>query len=180
MTRSLQRSSAAALAVAIALLVTACTPAPGVQYGDPLASPLVSPGARRSIPHATAPPAPTLHSAPTDAAVRTQLAGLRVPFIANEGQVDGQVAYYAPTFAGTLFVTQQGELVYALSGPQTDAKRDRGHPSSTPGWSLTEALRGGRARPVAQDQPDRGQLVPWQGSRALACGAAHLGASQFG
>jgi len=154
MARSLQRSSAGARAVAIVLLVTACTP--GVKYGDSLASPLVSSGERRSIPPATAPPAPTLHSAPTEAAVQTQLAGLRVPFIANEGQVDGQVAYYAPTFAGTLFVTQQGELVYALNGPQTDAKRDSGRPSSTPGWSLTETLRGGRVRPVGQDRSATG------------------------
>ena len=39
------------------------------------------------------------------------LAGLHVPFVTNQGQVDARVAYYAPTFVGTLFVTQQGELV---------------------------------------------------------------------
>src|SRR5437867_3374889 len=45
--------------------------------------------------------------------VRSRLGGVRVPFITNEGQVDSRVAYYAPTFAGTLFVTRQGELVHA-------------------------------------------------------------------
>jgi hypothetical protein len=84
--------------------------------------------------------------------VRAQLAGVRVPFIANQGQVDARVAYYAPTFAGTLFVTQQGELVYALSGPRTDAKREGTRPASSPGWSLTETLIGGRARPLGQDR----------------------------
>jgi hypothetical protein len=54
-------------------------------------------------------PVPALARAPSEAAqVRAQLAGVRLPVIANEGQVDAQVAYYAPTFAGTLFVTQRG------------------------------------------------------------------------
>jgi hypothetical protein len=105
-------------------------------------------------------PVPALARAPSEAAqVRAQLAGVRLPFIANEGQVDAQVAYYAPTFAGTLFVTQRGELVYALSGPRTDAPRERGRPSSKPGWSLTETLLGGRARPVAQERRTTGVSV---------------------
>ena len=53
----------------------------------------------------------------TPSAVQTQLAGVAMPFIANEGQVDARVAYYASTFAGTLFVTHQGQLIYALTGP---------------------------------------------------------------
>ena len=44
-------------------------------------------------------------AAPDDARVRAKLDSVRVPFIANQGQADAQVAYYAPTFAGTLFVT---------------------------------------------------------------------------
>ena len=88
--------------------------------------------------------------------MQAQLAGVRLPFIANEGQVDARVAYYAPAFAGTLFVTQQGEIVYALSRPGTDVKRDRGRSSSKPRWSLTETLHGGRARPVAQDRGTAG------------------------
>ena len=76
---------------------------------------------------------------PTDAEARAQLSGLRLPFIANSGQVDTTVAYYAPTFAGTLFVTQQGQVVYGL-----------------PGWSLTETLVEGRPRPVGQDPSGTG------------------------
>ena len=102
-------------------------------------------------------PVPALARAPSEAAqVQTQLAGVRLPFIANQGQVDARVAYYAPTFAGTLLRYPAGEPVYALSGPQTDAPRDRGRPSVNPGWSLTETLRGGRARPVAQDRSTTG------------------------
>ena len=39
---------------------------------------------------------------------------LQMPFIANNGQVDGQVEFYANTFGGTVFVTKDGEIVYAL------------------------------------------------------------------
>jgi hypothetical protein len=39
---------------------------------------------------------------------------LQMPFIANNGQVDGQVAFYAKTFGGTVFVTKEGVIVYSL------------------------------------------------------------------
>ena len=39
---------------------------------------------------------------------------LQIPFIANNGQMDEQVRFYAKTFGGTVFVTKDGEIVYAL------------------------------------------------------------------
>ncbi|MEK7297131.1 MAG: hypothetical protein AAB069_04445, partial [Planctomycetota bacterium] len=39
---------------------------------------------------------------------------LRMPFIANNGQVNEQVRFYAKTFGGTVFVTKEGEIVYSL------------------------------------------------------------------
>ncbi len=39
---------------------------------------------------------------------------LQMPFIANEGQTDEKVAFYANTFGGTVFVTKDGEIVYSL------------------------------------------------------------------
>ncbi len=39
---------------------------------------------------------------------------LQIPFIANKGQVDEQVRFYANIFGGTVFVTKDGEIVYAL------------------------------------------------------------------
>ena len=100
---------------------------------------------------------PSVVSAAVDASEgRAKLAGVRVPFIANQGQLDARVAYYVPTFAGTFFVTRQGQLVYALSGPPTDARRDTSRPSSGGGWNLIETLLGGRARPVAQDRSATG------------------------
>ncbi|MCR4319353.1 MAG: hypothetical protein NUV74_03335, partial [Candidatus Brocadiaceae bacterium] len=39
---------------------------------------------------------------------------LQMPFIANEGQTDAKVAFYANTFGGTVFVTKDGDIVYSL------------------------------------------------------------------
>src|SRR5438105_15163608 len=71
---------------------------------------------------------------------------LRLPFIANEGQVTAEVAYYAPTSTGTVFVTVSGQLVYDLSA---DAGREARN-----GGSLTERFIGGSARPLGQERSD--------------------------
>ena len=39
---------------------------------------------------------------------------LQIPFIANNGQVDDRVVFYANTFGGTVFVTKDGDIVYTL------------------------------------------------------------------
>src|SRR5262249_37583532 len=54
---------------------------------------------------------------PSTAEVAGRLDRLTVPFVENTGQSDPRVAYYAPTFSGTVFVTKEGELVYALPAP---------------------------------------------------------------
>ena len=48
---------------------------------------------------------------------------LQMPFIANNGQVDEQVEFYAKTFGGTVFVTKDGEIVYALPKTEKSACR---------------------------------------------------------
>lgn len=53
---------------------------------------------------------------------------LQMPFIENQGQVKDQtVRFYANTFAGTVFVTEKGEIVYNLqkAGYQQKKNRDR-------------------------------------------------------
>lgn len=52
----------------------------------------------------------------------------RIPFVANRGQVDEKVAFYAGTFAGTVFVTKEGKIVYSF-----------------PSWVLEEILVNGKA-----------------------------------
>ena len=46
-----------------------------------------------------------------------------MPFIANNGQVDEQVEFYAKTFGGTVFVTKDSEIVYVL--PKTEKSECR-------------------------------------------------------
>src|SRR5215468_10843020 len=83
---------------------------------------------------------------PTPAEVARQVDRLAVPFVANAGQSDPRVAYSASTFSGTVFVTKEGELVYALpaQGPR-DAAGLR-EPAS--GWTLTESFVDGHAAPT--------------------------------
>ena len=50
---------------------------------------------------------------------------LQVPFIANEGQTDERVRFYANTFGGTVFVTGDGEIVYSLPKHEESAKEGR-------------------------------------------------------
>ena len=70
---------------------------------------------------------------------RVTQTGLSMPFIANHGQVDRRVAFYAGTFAGTAFVTRQGALVLSLPG-RLPKPSPAGAPAARrgPGWILTE------------------------------------------
>lgn len=74
--------------------------------------------------------------APKKPASEAALGQLAVPFIANQGQLDPQVAFYAPTFAGTVYVTKQGQVVYSLTSQQKAKSGER----SQNGWTLTESL----------------------------------------
>ncbi len=95
---------------------------------------------------------------PTESEVRAKLPALTLPFIANEGQIDTRVAFYASTFAGTVFVTKAGEIVYSLpgsvTGPQARSRPSAGaceQPSggrdARPGWTLVERFADGRVSP---------------------------------
>src|SRR3990167_2972576 len=58
---------------------------------------------------------------PTNQEFKQKTAKLHMPFIANNCQVDEQVKFYAKTFGGTVFVTKEGEIVYALPHTAADA-----------------------------------------------------------
>src|SRR3990170_490958 len=51
---------------------------------------------------------------PSKEEVIQEIQKLQAPFIANNGQVDERVRFYAKTFGGTVFVTKDGEIVYPL------------------------------------------------------------------
>src|SRR5215475_1256569 len=90
---------------------------------------------------------PRTSAPPTTAEVTERLTHLAVPFVENAGQSDPRVAYYAPTFAGTVFVTGEGEVVYALPAAGHRAQAERlEEPAS--GWTLTESFVDGHPMPV--------------------------------
>ena len=91
-------------------------------------------------------------------AVQQALAGLAVPFEQNTGQFAPEVAYLARTFAGSVFVTRDGRLVYSLPGKAGETETDDAATESRlarrqrlaergPGWALEERLLD--ARPLA-------------------------------
>ncbi|MBK9609834.1 MAG: hypothetical protein IPO58_27015 [Betaproteobacteria bacterium] len=95
-------------------------------------------------------------------AVRQRLSTLAVPFVANAGQWDKRAAFAAQTFAGTLFVTTAGALVYSLPGKATATSAEdharvarpgsRHEPRQaierTHGWVLTETFIGADRQPL--------------------------------
>src|SRR5215831_10505434 len=88
--------------------------------------------------------APQTSAPPTPAEVAGRLDRLAVPFVANAGQSDPRVAYSASTFSGTVFVTREGDVVYAL--PAHRAAPDASEPAS--GWTLTERFVDGQPTPI--------------------------------
>src|SRR5262249_36943448 len=72
--------------------------------------------------------APLFGSGPAhDITARDSLTGVPMPFVENQGQADRGVAFSATTLFGSVFVTRDGKLVYALPD-RLDAGRasDRG------------------------------------------------------
>ena len=83
------------------------------------------------------------------------LNSLKIPFIANKGQVNRKVAYYAQTFSGTVYITNEGEIVYNLPllgkyNPFERTKIGKGDRLDTcaRGVALREKLTGNRIRNV--------------------------------
>src|SRR5215510_5852416 len=86
-------------------------------------------------------------ASPTTAEVGKRLDGLAVPFVANAGQSDPRVAYYAPTWSGTVFVTGDGDLVYALPTPEHRTQTEEGQRPAN-GWTVSESFVDGHATPI--------------------------------
>jgi hypothetical protein len=70
---------------------------------------------------ATSPPTAQHTGAISLAAAQQKLSAMSIPFVPNGGQWDARAAFAAQTFAGTVFVTKQGELVYSLPGKRIDS-----------------------------------------------------------
>ncbi|MBI5376572.1 MAG: SBBP repeat-containing protein [Candidatus Schekmanbacteria bacterium] len=60
---------------------------------------------------------------PDASKILAKTANLKIPFVENQGQVkDNGVKFFAQTFAGTVFVTDKGEIVYGLVKPEEKSK----------------------------------------------------------
>ena len=87
---------------------------------------------------------------PSQEEVRQKTMKLQMPFIANKGQTDEGVAYYANTFGGTVFVTKEGEIVYVL--PMRDG--------SAPGYgNKGELVEEGAQEPTSDGQQEGESVI---------------------
>jgi len=91
--------------------------------------------------------------------VSTRIQKLSIPFILNQGQMDKRVKFYANTFGGTVFVTENGEMIYSLQKAERDRKalKQRGktvkpNSNAVKGWVLKEDLLGGRVKEVKAEE----------------------------
>ena len=92
--------------------------------------------------------------APNVGQVHDALGKTSLSWVANAGQWDAKAAYRAQSFAGSVWVTTDGQIVHQFNGPQLDSARaksaservlrDREPAARAPGWVLSERFVGGR------------------------------------
>lgn len=80
--------------------------------------------------------------------VISQLQNLHVPFLANEGQIDGRVKFYARTFGGAVFVTKDGEIVYSIPTKVSALRVQSDENEVFKGIALKETFMGGKIEKV--------------------------------
>ncbi|MCR4293248.1 MAG: hypothetical protein NUV76_10280 [Candidatus Kuenenia sp.] len=87
-------------------------------------------------------------TAPSKADFLKKSRKMHVPFIVNQGQIDGRVRYYASTFGGTVFVIHTGNIVYLLPGVK-DADIFSRNGASIRGVALEEEIFGGKIETIS-------------------------------
>ncbi|MBL8310692.1 MAG: hypothetical protein JNL19_09750 [Burkholderiales bacterium] len=112
------------------------------------------------------------------------LAATSLPWVANAGQWDARAAFRAQSFAGAVWVTQDGALVHQFNGMKrtesskpTTARGD-GSPARgerleprNPGWVLTERFVGGAIKQAPRgSDPQLGQVSFMTHDRAVQAG----------
>ncbi|HWP92991.1 MAG TPA: SBBP repeat-containing protein [Thermodesulfobacteriota bacterium] len=75
-----------------------------------------------------------------DSEFRQKINKLNIPFIANQGQTDERIKFYTTTFWGTVFVTNDGQIIHSLL--KVKGKK------SAKGLSLKEEFIGGMVHEV--------------------------------
>jgi hypothetical protein len=95
-------------------------------------------------------------------AVMQRAVAAQVPFVENEGQIDGDVSYYAQLSSGTLFVTGDGSLVYSL---QARRPGDAGGDSVHARWVFRESFAGRTPSHPSGTDPSAIRVSWFKGSR---------------
>ena len=86
-----------------------------------------------------------------------KVGSLQMPFIKNVGQMDKAVAYYAPTFGGTVFITNEGQIVYSL--PEKGEEKEK-----TKSVTLKETAIGGAVERITGQKPAVTQVNYFKGN----------------
>ncbi|WP_448377657.1 DUF7948 domain-containing protein, partial [Fervidobacterium sp.] len=100
--------------------------------------------------------------------LKASMSKLQVPFIENRGQVHEDVAYYAKTFGGTVFVTKDGRLVYSLpegsrnKGPLKG--NEEGESKPIKGVALYESFVDGTIKGVKGEAPSVTKVSYFKGN----------------
>ena len=96
--------------------------------------------------HGATTPAQKANTRTSNHQILTKMSVLQVPFIANEGQANEEVSFYAKTFGGTLYVTNKGEMVYSMplieARPDNLTEQESLKQQEPKGWVLKERVLG--------------------------------------
>lgn len=98
----------------------------------------------------------TAGNEPSKTEIIQKTKSLQIPFVANDGQTDERVRFYANTFGGTVFVTKDGEIVYAL--PEVKSEDAPEEPGQEAGDEKAEAR--GQKLEARSQKPEDGIKTP--------------------
>ena len=96
-------------------------------------------------------------STSSTAGVLLQAKTLHIPFMENRGQVNDKVMFYARTFGGTVFLTQEGEIVYSLPEITKEGQGERG-------IVLKEKLVGARVKGIMGEEASHTRVSSFKGN----------------
>ncbi len=92
---------------------------------------------------------------------------LPLPFIANQGQIDNNVKFYADIFGGTVFITKNGEIVYSFRNIEKEEYFINPHSSNTikpGGIALKEEMIGARLNTISGEMQTQTKVNYYKGS----------------
>jgi len=107
--------------------------------------------------------------------LKSAMPKLQIPFIENKGQLHEDVAYYAKTFGGTVFVTKDGGLLYNLPEGDKETKDHKKHdlitkeedekaPTLQKAVAVKETLVNGKVKAVKGESVSKAKVSYFKGN----------------